>query len=170
MTLVLCSRQKAYCLDSNGKGVAAITLLTTSNAHTQPKKAVFVKEIFTFIVLTLKPGYPRTFLLNYELGLYRVVAKWRETVQLWSCTKPLVPLKWGEEIGVPLSPGNNPALQFYLSFHLLVLSFFSNFCLIMSFLGLDCFILSIWKTHHDPWFEFNDHIQGKNTYGCKTLT
>lgn len=137
MTLVLCSRQKAYCLDSNGKGVAAMTLPTTSNVHTQPKKAVFVKEFFTFIVLTLKTGYPRTFLLNYELGLYRVVAKWREAVQLWSCTKPLGPLKWGEETGVPLSPGNNPALQSYLSLHLLVLSFFSNFCLIMSFLGLD---------------------------------
>lgn len=111
-----------------------------SNIRVQPKKEVSVKEIFTIIVLILKI---HVLALNYELGLYREVANWREAVQLQSWSKSLDPLKWGAETGVPPSPGKTPALQFYLWLHLLVRSFFSTFWLIMSFLGLSCFILNI---------------------------
>lgn len=81
--------------------------------------------------------------LNYKLGLYRAAAKQRVTVQPWSCTKPLCPLKWGEDMGMPPSPGKSPVLPFYISLHLLVPLFLSIFCLIMSYLGLNCFILSL---------------------------
>lgn len=91
-----------------------------SNIHTQSKKEISVKEIFTFIVFILKRCI---FALNYELGLYREAANWRETVQLQSSSKSLDPLKWGDETGVPPSPEKSPALQFYLSPHLLVLFF-----------------------------------------------
>lgn len=69
-------------MDRNGKDGVVMTPPTKSNVHTQPREAVFVKEIFTFIVLIFKTSYPCMFLLNYELGLYRAVAKWKETVQL----------------------------------------------------------------------------------------
>lgn len=42
-----------FFLHRNGKGIVVITLSTTSHIRTHPKKAVFVKEIFTFTVLIL---------------------------------------------------------------------------------------------------------------------
>lgn len=44
---------KNLVLHRNGKGIVVIKISTTSHICTHPKKAVFVKEIFTFTVLIL---------------------------------------------------------------------------------------------------------------------